>query len=70
METLDEKMEFMSKLGLLSGAEKDFKNINVTDDYTMVTMAKEKSKNETNDYVWKARGSPRIGMRFIRIKHC
>ena len=35
METLDEKMEFMSKLGLLSGAEKDFKNINVTDDYTI-----------------------------------
>ena len=34
MEWLDEKMEFMSKLGLLSGPEKDFKNINVTDNYT------------------------------------
>ena len=34
METLDKKMEFMSKLGLLSGPKKDFKNRNVNDNYT------------------------------------
>ena len=77
MKTIEEKHELMSRLGLLSGAEYDFKNISVTDDYTIaereeirqwVTMAKEKSKNEIHDYVWKARGTPKTGMRLIRIK--
>ena len=77
MKKVEEKQELMSRLGLLSVAEYDFRNISVTDDYTIaereeirrwVMMAKEKSKNETYDYVWKARGTPKTGMRLIRVK--
>ena len=78
MKTLEDKEELMSRLGFLWNAENDFKKISITDDYTMaereeirrwVTMAKEKSTNETIGYLWKARGTPKTGMRLIRIKH-
>ena len=77
MKTLEDKEELMSRLGLLWNAENDLKKMSVTDDYTIaereeirrwVTMAKEKTTNETSGYVWKARGTPKTGMRLIRIK--
>ena len=77
MKTIEEKGELMSRLGLLRGAEDEFKKISVTEDYTVaereeikrwVTMANEKTKDETLGYVWKVRGSPKTGMRLIRIK--
>ena len=77
MKTLEDKEELMSRLGFLWNAKNDFKKISVTDDYTMaereeirrwVTMAKEKSTNETSGYSWKARGTPKTGMRLVRIK--
>ena len=77
MKTLEDKEELMSRLGLLWNAENDLKKMSVTDDYTIaereeirrwVTMAKEKTTNETSGYVWKARGTPKTGMCLIRIK--
>ena len=35
MKTLEEKEQVMSRLGLLWGAENEFKNISVTHDYTV-----------------------------------
>ena len=77
MRRIEEKAEIMSKLGFLWGAEDEYRRISVTEDYTVaereeirrwVTLANEKSMNEESGYVWKARGTPRTGMRLIRIK--
>ena len=77
MKTLEEKEQLMSRLGLLWGAENEFKNISVTHDYTVgereeirrwVKMANQKTTNEASGYVWKARGTPKTGMRLIRLK--
>ena len=67
----------MARLGRLRGAEDEFKKISVTDDYTLeereeirrwVMIANEKNMNGTKDYVWKARGNPKSGMRLTLVK--
>ena len=78
MKSVREKGKVMSRLGRLKGADKVFKKISVTDDYTMeereeikrwVIMAKEKNMSGTTDYVWKVRGTPKEGLRLALVKH-
>ena len=78
MKSVREKGKVMSRLGRLKGADKVFKKISVTDDYTMeereeikrwVIMAKEKNMSGTTDYVWKVRGTPKEGLRLTLVKH-
>ena len=83
MESKNEKDKFMSQLGKLKYAGAEYKKISVTDDYTLeereeirrwVTLAKR--KNETKDaenkgiksYAWKVRGTPKTGMRIVKIR--
>ena len=77
MKSVEEKQQFMSKLGLLSHADDEFKSISITDDYTLeereeirrwVMTAKKRNTSENSNYVWKVRGTPKIGMRLIRIQ--
>ena len=77
MKSVEEKQQFMAKLGLLNHADDEFKNISITDDYTLeereeirrwVMIAKKRNTNENSNYVWKVRGTPKIGMRLIRIQ--
>ena len=77
MKSVEEKQQFMSKLGLLNHADDEFKNISITNDYTLeereeirrwVMIAKKRNTNENSNYVWKVRGTPKIGMRLIRIQ--
>ena len=78
MKSIVEKHKVMSRLGRLRGADEEFKKISVTDDYTVeerqeikrwVMMASERNTNNTNDHVWKVRGTPKIGMRLALVKH-
>ncbi len=72
MKCIADKDELMSKLGNLKNANNKFKKINVTDDYTIkerneIRQWVEKSKEMNNDmqesdFVWKVRGTPKIGM--------
>lgn len=68
---------FMKRLPNLKNAEQqDFKKISITDDYTVserneirswVEKAKEKNRDESGQYVWKVRGSPKNGMRLVKF---
>ena len=75
MRSKNEKEEFMSNLGKLKYAKDELKKISVTADYTReereeirrwVKKAKERNTEESSN-AWKVRGSPRSGMRLIRI---
>lgn len=83
METKNEKDKFMSQLGKLKYAGAEYKKISVTDDYTLeereeirrwVTSAKRKNEAEEKEnkgkksYVWKVRGTPKTGMRIVKIR--
>ena len=78
MKCIADKDELMSKLGNLKNANNKFKKINVTDDYTIkerneIRQWVEKSKEMNNDmqesdFVWKVRGTPKIGMRLVKIR--
>ena len=83
MKSKSNKSEFMSKLWKLKYADAVYKKIRVTEDYTWeerqevrrwVNMANERNDSENNEdegttnYVWKARGSPRTGMRLVKIR--
>ena len=64
----------MSRLSNLKNAEERYKKISVTDDYTIeerrtikswVERANAKNNGETRAVIWKARGSPKNGMRLV-----
>ena len=72
----DVKENVMAKLSNLKQAEDRFKKVCVTDDYTLeerqeirswVGEAKVKNRNENGNYIWKARGSPKNGMRLVKF---
>ena len=76
MKSVEEKEQLMSRLALLRYAKDEFKKISVTEDYTIeereeirrwVMMANNKNTNEKTDARWKVRGTPKIGLRLIRI---
>ena len=77
MKSIDQKEQFMSKLGKLKFADDEFKKISVTNDYTIVEreeirrwVKKANDKNDgMKDYVWKLRGTPKTGMRLVKIRN-
>ena len=76
LETEKEKEAVMSRLSNLKNAEDRFKKISVTEDHTVeerqeirnwVEKAKEKNQNESGNFIWKARGSSKHGMRLVKF---
>ena len=83
MKSKSEKSEFLSKLWKLKEANTAYKRIRVTEDYTWeerqeiqrwVIMANERNENENDEnegkanYAWKVRGTPKTGMRIVKIR--
>ena len=73
-----EKQNVMSNLNKLKNTEDRFKNLNVTDDYSIGErdeikrwVGKAKAKNaeegECSKYVWRVRATPKNGMRLAKI---
>ena len=76
MSSKKEKFDFTSKLPNLKYARDALRKISITDDHTLeerkeigrwVKLAEERSKKENGNYVWKARGSPKQGMRLVKL---
>ena len=76
MKNRDEKEEFMSKLWMLKNVRARFGNISITHDYTLeerylikkwVAEAEQRNTHGTNEYRWKVRGTPRTGLRLVKI---
>ena len=77
MKNKDDKENFMSKLWMLKNVRQRLGNISITHDYTLeerslikkwVEEAERRNQQETNEYRWKVRGTPRTGLRLIQIK--
>ena len=75
MNNSDEKEDIMSKLCNLKNAEDVYRNVSVRDDYTIeereiikewVKKAEQKN-NEENTNTWKVRGTPKNGLRLVKI---
>ena len=72
LEIEKEQEVVMSRLSNLKNAEDRFKKISVTveerqDIRNWVEKAKEKNQNESGNFIWKARGSPKNGMRLVKF---
>ena len=77
MSTLDERELMMSSLGKLKVAPEKFKNISITEDYTIEErqviknkVEEAKTKIEAEDggnHIWKVRGSPKNGLLLIKF---
>ena len=76
MKTISDKEEFMSKLWMLKHAKMQYKKLSITHDYTQeermvikdfVEEAKKRNLSGTKGFKWKVRGTPRQGMRLIKI---
>ena len=76
MKNESERENVMSRLPNLKNAEERFKRISVTEDYTMeerneirkwVEKDKEKNQDESSKIIWKARGTPKNGMRLVKF---
>ena len=74
MQTIADKEEFMSKLWMLKRLQR--KNLSITNDYSIderrkikeyAEEAKKRNNFDTKGYKWKVRGTPREGMKLIRI---
>lgn len=66
----------MSKLWMLKCVKKKFNRLSITNDYTLderkimkdyVEEANKRNMTRMKGYVWKVRGTPRQGMRLIKI---
>ena len=77
MKLKTEKNNVVSKLSNLKNAEDKIKKIRITDDYTLkerreigewIEKAKEKTQQESGQYVWKVRGTPKNGMRLAKFR--
>lgn len=76
MTNTDQKDEFMSKLWMLKNVRSRFGNISIAHDLTSeernlikkwVEEAERRNMKETNEYRWRVRGTPRTGMRLVKI---
>ena len=75
MNSANDKQEIMSNLSKLKNADASLRGISVRDDYTIEerklikTMNEEaKRKNETENMThWKVRGSPKNGLRVVKV---
>ncbi|MEO2160791.1 MAG: hypothetical protein ABGX14_06775, partial [bacterium] len=75
MNSTDDKEKVMSRLGNLKNADEVFNKLSVRDDYTIkerelirewVNKA-EKKNVEENTKAWKVRGTPKNGLRLVKI---
>ena len=75
METEADKDTIMARLGNLKNAEDAFRKVSIRDDYTLEEreMVREYVKNaeaknaEENTQEWKFRGTPKTGLKVLRI---
>ena len=76
MKKISDKEEFMSKLWMLKCVKKKYNRLSITNDYTLderkiikdyVEEAKKRNMTTMKGNVWKVRGTPRQGMRLIKI---
>ena len=76
MQSTREKEEFMSKLWMLKNVKMKFNKLSITNDYTLderkmikkcVEEANKRNMTGTIGYTWKVRGTPKEGMRIIKI---
>ena len=74
MESTQQKEELMSKLWMLKNLKQKY--LSITNDYTLnerniikkyVEEANARNTNGTKDYIWKVRGTPKEGMKLIKI---
>ena len=72
-----EKSKVMSHLSNLKKAEEKFRQISITDDFTMeerkeikrfVDEAKSKNETEQGNFFWRVRGSPKTGLQLRRVQ--
>ena len=75
MKSAQEKEIFMSKLWMLKNFKRNV-NLSVTNDYTLderkiirncVEEAKKRNMKGVKGFLWKVRGTPREGMRIVKI---
>ena len=76
MKNKEEKEKFMSKLWMLKNSRTRFKSMSITNDYTIeerhmirkcVEEAKRRNTTEMSEYQWKVRGTPKEGLKLVRI---
>ena len=76
MQNSDEKEAFMSRW-MLKNVRMKFKNVSITNDYTLdermmirrcVEEAKRRNTSGTNGYLWKVRGTPKTGLKIVKIE--
>ena len=77
MNSSAEKIQLMSRLCNLKNANEIYRKLSIRDDYTIeereeirewVNKAEQRNENEnTQAYVWKVRGSPKNGLRLVKI---
>ena len=75
MDSEDEKDSIMTRLGNLKNADDIYRKVSIRDDYTLEEtdmvrefVKKAEAKNlEENTQEWKVRGTPKTGLRLVRI---
>ena len=75
MESDDDKDTIMARLGNLKNAEDVFRKVSIRDDYTLEEremvrefVKKAEAKNAAeNTQEWKVRGTPKTGLRLVKI---
>ena len=75
MENEDDKGTIMSRLGNLKNADDKYRKVSIRDDYTLEErdmirefVKKADAKNlQENTQEWKVRGTPKTGLRLVRI---
>jgi hypothetical protein len=75
MDSVDDKEQIMARLSNLKNAEEVYRTLSIREDYTIkerelirewVSKAEQKNKEE-NTHNWKVRGTPKNGLRLVRI---
>ena len=75
MDSVDDKEQIMARLSNLKNADEVYRTLSVREDYTIkerelirewVSKAEQKNKEE-NTHKWKVRGTPKNGLRLVRI---
>ena len=76
MNSVEDKQLVMSRLPNLKSAEDQYRNISIKDDYTpsereliryKLNQAREMNERE-NTNTWKVRGTPKNGLRIVKIR--
>lgn len=77
MKTIEEKDEFMSRLWMLKNLKMKYGKMSITNDHTLeerrmikehVQEANKRNTEESKEFKWKVRGSPKDGLKIIRIR--